>query len=425
MRKIKLAVAITAVILCFLLHPGAAFAQIPEGEDTGTEIQTDPSDYDKEVQEKIETDEDTESNEGSTGSFDIDGLVQKLSSIDPEVLKVFLNHPDLISLFLPALHVTVGENSVTISENKNHTPDALDRTGTVTTPGTRLNVRTGAGTDHDIITQLNNGSSVKVCGEKDGWYEIEIPAGYGYVSGEFLDISDTDSASANHMPSGDDYSFDIDSAALAGILELFQGIMDLSETKPVHGLSPDGNLTLVDDLGERNGTGQQFVTLVTKNGNYFYLIIDRDEKGEETVHFLNMVDERDLFSLMEEDEADDYRKQQEEEQAIREAERASAEAEAASRNSESENVNPDKEPTKGKNNMAPDLIIVILLAAGGIWYFMQTKKKRQKSTPDPDAGYSEDDEEDYDTDTTKDSEEDDENPYEEEIPEDTEETEEE
>ena len=425
MRKIKMAVAIAAVILCFLLHPGAAFAQIPEREGTGTEIQTDQTVYDEVTQEKTGPDEDTESNESSTGSFDIDGLIQKLSSIDPEVLKVFLDHPDLISLFLPELHVTVGENSVTISENKNHTPDASGRTGTVTTPGTRLNVRTGAGTDHDIITQLQNGSSVKVIGEKDGWYEIEIPAGYGYVSGEFLSVSDTDSAYANHLPSGDDYSLDIDSAALAGILELFQGIMDLSDTKPVHGLSPDGNLTLVDDLGERNGTGQQFVTLVTKNGNYFYLIIDRDEKGEETVHFLNMVDERDLFSLMEEDDAADYRKQQEEEQAIRDAERASMEAEAASRDSESESVNSDKETTKSKLNMTPVLIIIILLAAAGIWYFMQSKKKGQKNTPDPDTGYSEDDEEDYDTDAAKETEEAGEDPYEDEIPEDTEETEEE
>ena len=70
-------------------------------------------------------------------------------------------------------------------------------------------------------------------------------------------------------------------------------MMEPAETQPSHGLTLR-NLTLVDDLGVRNGEGQQFVTLVTKNGNYFYLIIDRDEKGEETVHFLNMVDERSL-----------------------------------------------------------------------------------------------------------------------------------
>ena len=39
-------------------------------------------------------------------------------------------------------------------------------------------------------------------------------------------------------------------------------------------------------------------TLVSKNGNYFYLIIDRDDEGEQTVHFLNQVDEADLLSLM-------------------------------------------------------------------------------------------------------------------------------
>ena len=66
-------------------------------------------------------------------------------------------------------------------------------------------------------------------------------------------------------------------------------------------LTPEGNLTLVDDYHTdySDGSGQQFITLVSKSGNTFYLVIDRNAKGQQTVHFMNLVDEADLLSLME------------------------------------------------------------------------------------------------------------------------------
>ena len=73
-------------------------------------------------------------------------------------------------------------------------------------------------------------------------------------------------------------------------------------------LTPEGNLTLVDDYHTdySDGSGQQFITLVSKSGATFYLVIDRNAKGQQTVHFMNLVDEADLLSLMEDEDAEAY-----------------------------------------------------------------------------------------------------------------------
>ena len=416
MIKKKLTAMIAVLLVCVMLFPTAAFAYAPDEESTPAEIQTAKSVDVPETENTAEQVDESESGEDAALPFDTDVLTTLLAGMDPEILEVLKEHPKLIAMFLPTLHVTVREGSVTISIDKQEQEDP-GRTGTVSTQGSNLNVRTGPSTGYDIITQLMNGTDVKVLGEKDGWYQIEIPARYGYVCGEYLRVNDIPSTQTD-----DGYSFDIDQATILSFLELFQGMMEPAETQPSHGLTPSGNLTLVDDLGVRNGEGQQFVTLVTKNGNYFYLIIDRDEKGEETVHFLNMVDERDLFALMEDDEKAAYESQMAAEQAAREAaEKAAAEAAAASQSGESETQKPEDEPAKEskKTNLAPILIIIVLMAAaGGGWFFMQTKKKKKaESAPDPDADYTDDDEEDYGAGSDQEIRDsyDDEDPYENEI----------
>ena len=73
-------------------------------------------------------------------------------------------------------------------------------------------------------------------------------------------------------------------------------VEEKEETPP---LTPKGNATLVDDFGGN----KQLITVTTKSGNYFYILIDRAAEGEQTVHFLNQVDEADLMALTENGEA--------------------------------------------------------------------------------------------------------------------------
>ena len=66
-------------------------------------------------------------------------------------------------------------------------------------------------------------------------------------------------------------------------------------------LTPEGNLTVIDDVQPFNSSEKEFLTLQTQSGNYFYLIIERDKDGKQNVHFLNQVDEADLLALLEDE----------------------------------------------------------------------------------------------------------------------------
>ena len=162
-------------------------------------------------------------------------------------------------------------------------------------------------------------------------------------------------------------------------------------------LTPEGNLTLVDDYhtSYSDGSGQQFITLVSKSGATFYLVIDRNAKGQQTVHFMNLVDEADLLALMEEEAADAYtaekeaaaQAEQERKQAEEDAKKAAEEAEVSG----SEQTGSNK-VTKYAATFLGVLALVGLAAGGGIYTFMKQKQKKQaeKEALDPDANYTED-----------------------------------
>ena len=250
--------AILAVMLCVTVFPVTAFAggtdpapePLPEAaaEATGG-VEPDPEKPDK-------------TNTAAAGKTE-DNKTKSLTGKEAA---------DLISsLFGSKVNITATDDGIQITTSGT---EETTQTGTVTTNGGKLNVRTGAGLDNTAFTQLPNGTVVDVIGRDGDWVKILLPVRVGYVYGSYLTVTDA-----------------ADSTVSIG------GMADGSDA-----LTPDGNLTLIDDIGTSTKAGKQFITLESKNGNTFYLIIDRDDEGEETVHFLNQVDEADLMALTGEEE---------------------------------------------------------------------------------------------------------------------------
>lgn len=162
-------------------------------------------------------------------------------------------------------------------------------------------------------------------------------------------------------------------------------------------LTPEGNLTLVDDhyTNYSDGSGQQFITLVSKSGSTFYLVIDRSAKGQQTVHFMNLVDEADLLALLEDEAAEAYTAEKE---AAAQAELERMQAEEEARKAAEEAAQGESEAPKGGGltKLAAGFLCIVVLAGlaagGGFYFYHQQKQKKQaeKEALDPDVDYTED-----------------------------------
>ena len=162
-------------------------------------------------------------------------------------------------------------------------------------------------------------------------------------------------------------------------------------------LTPEGNATLVDDFyGDK-----QLITVTTKAGNYFYILIDRaNEDAETAVHFLNMVDEEDLLALMEDGET------QEEPAVCNCAEKCQAGAVNTScpvcsvNMSECAGVEPEAEPEpepeeeSGGGGALALVLVLLVLGGGGAFAYIKFIRPKQaaKASADPDDYDFEDEE---------------------------------
>ena len=166
-------------------------------------------------------------------------------------------------------------------------------------------------------------------------------------------------------------------------------------------LTPEGNATLVDDFyGDK-----QLITVTTKAGNYFYILIDRaNEDAETAVHFLNQVDEADLLALMEDGET------QEEPVVCTCAEKCQAGAvntscpvcsvnmsECAGTEPEPEpEPEPEEEEKSGGMGALALVLVLVVLGGGGAFAYIKFIRPKQasKASADPDD-YDFADEEEY------------------------------
>ena len=268
--------AILAVMLCFTVFPVTAFAggadPAPEPLPEAAAEATGGVEPDAEKPDKTNT---------AAAGIAEDNKTKSLTGKEAADL--------LSSLFGSKVSITATDDGIQITTSGT---EETTQTGTVTTNGGKLNVRTGAGLDKTAFTQLPNGTQVEVIGTDGDWVKILLPERVGYVHSDYLTVSDTITESTAEGS----FSLSLDEEELAALLGLFTGSQTSGGSTA---LTPDGNLTLIDDIGSTTQSGKQFITVETKTGNVFYLIIDRDDEGKETVHFLNQVDEADLLALME------------------------------------------------------------------------------------------------------------------------------
>ena len=141
----------------------------------------------------------------------------------------------------------------------------------------------------------------------------------------------------------------------------------ISEEKPekteITPFSVAGNGQLLDDITDDET--KQFLTVQTKNGNTFFMVIDRS-RNSENVYMLSLIDENDLAEFIEEEELEPA----EEKPAV------------IVKEPRTEPVQEESQPEPEKGGMGMGaLFTIILLGAGsigGYYYFKVWKPKREE-----------------------------------------------
>lgn len=151
----------------------------------------------------------------------------------------------------------------------------------------------------------------------------------------------------------------------------------------------DGNLVTRDLLYDKH-TNKQFISVETRNGKIFYIVIDYDKPIDEELeqyhtYFLNMVDERDLLDIIEEEDLPQNNA------PIVTPEHSPAPSPEPSPSPAA----PEPEPQNNTGGIVAVLLIVAVIAAGVFFFFKFRNPKSVKGKSDlDDYDFGEDEDED-------------------------------
>ena len=190
-----------------------------------------------------------------------------------------------------------------------------------------------------------------------------------------------------------------------------------AETYPP--ITPEGNMTVTDDLYQlivekiiqtgEDGTqtiesniieNKQFITVHTRSGAEFYIVIDRSQESE-NVYFLNKVDDDDLFALLEAEESVtpctcDVKCATGEVNTECYVCKMNMKSCTGTAPIQTELVaEPEPSEPAKSGNMLPVVILVLAAAGGAAVYFLKFRKSKPKTSGGADLDdydYGEDDE---------------------------------
>ena len=153
----------------------------------------------------------------------------------------------------------------------------------------------------------------------------------------------------------------------------------VAETQP---LTPDGNLTITDDILIEK---KQFITVHSRSGAEFYIIIDRS-RDSDNVYFLNQVDDADLFALLEAEDIEVECTCKEKclsgfvdsECLICRMDIDSCNGKEVAQTEPI--VEPEPEKPEKQQNFLPIILIFLLIGAGAAVYFLKLRKNTPKPT---------------------------------------------